>query len=262
MASNNIFIPKTHPRYCSLIIREKLVNGFNKGLVANEGLIAHGRGESFDYLLGEKTTQPALKSINAAAALFVLADLPVISVNGNTAALCAKEICELNHILEKSLIEVNLFYSTKKREELIANELKKYGAKKILGIDTHKAKEIPELESNRRKVDQDGIFIADLVFVPLEDGDRTIALKKMNKKIITVDLNPLSRTSLSADVTIVDNIIRSIPQLIKCIKYHKHNSTKKEMQDIVNCYSNKDSLQESLDIIKSSKTLNTPKNNE
>jgi len=49
-----ILIPKNHPRYCSLKIREKLVEGFEKGFVALEGLIAHGRGESFDYLLGEK----------------------------------------------------------------------------------------------------------------------------------------------------------------------------------------------------------------
>ena len=47
-------IPKDHPRYASLIIREKLVDGFEKGLVAHEGLIAHGRGESFDYLLEKK----------------------------------------------------------------------------------------------------------------------------------------------------------------------------------------------------------------
>src|SRR5919107_1644094 len=250
-------IPKDHPRYCSLMIREKLVYGFENGLVAHEGLIAHGRGESFDYLLGEETTEPALKSINAASALLVLADLPVLSVNGNTAALCAKEICELNYLLEKSLIEVNLFYSTKKREELISNELKKHGAKKILGIETDNTREIPELESNRRKVDQDGIFIADLVFVPLEDGDRAIALKKMNKNVIAVDLNPLSRTSLCADVTIVDNVVRAVPQLIKRIKYHKNNSTKKEMQDIVNCYSNKEVLQDALEIVRSSKTLST-----
>ncbi len=76
MTSNKTFVPKNHPRYFSLVIREKLVEGFKNGLVAPEGLIAHGRGESFDYLLGEKTTQPALKSINAASALFILANFP------------------------------------------------------------------------------------------------------------------------------------------------------------------------------------------
>src|SRR5215210_4241458 len=114
MTSNRVFVPKNHPRYFSLMIREKLVHGFENGLVAPEGLIAHGRGESFDYLLGEKTIESALKSINAASALFILSEHPVISVNGNTAALCAKEICELNQSLEKSSVEINLFYHTEK----------------------------------------------------------------------------------------------------------------------------------------------------
>ncbi len=253
-----ILISKNHPRYKSLMTREKLVNGFKNGLVAHEGLIAHGRGESFDYLLGENTIKPALESINAASALFLLSDHPVLSVNGNTAALCAKEICELNRSLEKSFVEVNLFYRTEKREKLIAKELKKYGLKKILGVGHSRYKEIPELESNRRKVDSKGIFIADLVFVPLEDGDRTIALKKMNKKIITIDLNPMSRTSLTSDISIVDNIIRAIPQLIKYLEYHKKNSTNEELKEIVNCYDNKKVLEESLNILKSSKMLTKP----
>ncbi|MDQ6723920.1 MAG: phosphopantothenate/pantothenate synthetase [Thermoproteota archaeon] len=251
----NITIPTNHPRYFSLMTREKLVAGFEKGLVAREGLIAHGRGESFDYLLGEKTIGPALRAINAASALFILAEYPVLSVNGNTAALCAKEICELNQSLEKSSIEINLFYRTKNREKLIANELKKYGLKKILGIEHNKLTEIPELASNRRKVDPNGIFKADVVFVPLEDGDRTIALKKMSKKIITVDLNPLSRTSITSDVSIVDNIVRSIPRLIHCIEHHKKNSTKKELKEIVSQFNNELVLKESLDILRSSKML-------
>ena len=79
-------IPKSHPRAKSLLIREKLVEGFDDGLVAKEGLLAHGRGEAFDYLLGEKTANFAKKAIQAAAASLLLADIPVISVNGNIAA--------------------------------------------------------------------------------------------------------------------------------------------------------------------------------
>ena len=56
-------IPKSHPRAKSLLIREKLVTGFDKGLVAKEGLLAQGRGEAFDYLLGEKTNQAAKRAI-------------------------------------------------------------------------------------------------------------------------------------------------------------------------------------------------------
>ena len=49
-------IPYNHPRAGSLHIREMLVEGLRNGIVAHEGLIAHGRGEAFDYLIGEKTT--------------------------------------------------------------------------------------------------------------------------------------------------------------------------------------------------------------
>ena len=55
---------------------------------------------------------------------------------------------------------------------------------------------------------------ADVILVPLEDGDRTIALKKAKKKIITFDLNPLSRTAQTADVTIVDNVTRAMKLLV------------------------------------------------
>ena len=253
--SEKTIIPKDHPRYVSLITREKLVDAFERGLVAREGLIAHGRGETFDYLFGEKTSDPALCAINAASALLLLADHPVISINGNTAALSAKEICALNQILEKSLIEINLFYRYKNREQIIADELRKYGANRILGIDTKNLTQIPELSSNRRTVDRDGIFVADVVFVPLEDGDRTITLKKMNKKVISIDLNPLSRTSLSSDISIVDNIVRVIPHLIKNVDYHKRNSTEQELKDIVNNFDNKKVVREAIDIIKSSKTF-------
>ena len=51
---------KSHPRLDSLLIREKLVKGFDNNLVAKEGLL-HGRGETFDYLLGEKTSKSTLK---------------------------------------------------------------------------------------------------------------------------------------------------------------------------------------------------------
>ena len=80
-------IPKSHPRLNSLLIREKLVDGFNNNLVAKEGLLAHGRGEAFDYLIGEKTSNSAKKAIKAAAFMLKNAENSVISVNGNFAAL-------------------------------------------------------------------------------------------------------------------------------------------------------------------------------
>ena len=109
-------IPKSHPRAKSLLIREKLVSGFDKGLVAKEGLLAQGRGEAFDYLLGEKTGKLAKLAIKSAAAQILLAKSPVISVNGNIAALCPKEVVKLAH-QTGSKIEVNLFYANEKRRQ-------------------------------------------------------------------------------------------------------------------------------------------------
>lgn len=210
-------IPKSHPRAVSLHIREKLVNGFRNGLVVEEGLLAHGRGEMFDYLIGEKTTKTSHEAIKAAAIALVSAKFPVISVNGNFAALCAKEIVELSKAVGAK-IEVNLFYASEKRKKAIAETLRKNGAREILGIDPKYATKIPRLDSARRVVDKRGIFSADVVLVPLEDGDRTIALKKFGKNVITFDLNPMSRTAQTADITIVDNVIRGLPILIGMCK--------------------------------------------
>jgi 4-phosphopantoate--beta-alanine ligase len=33
--------------------------------------------------------------------------------------------------------------------------------------------------------------------------------------VISIDLNPLSRTAIASNVTIVDNIVRAIPNMIK-----------------------------------------------
>ena len=206
-------IPKSHPRYLSLQIREKLVNGFDNNLVAKEGLLAHGRGEAFDYLIGEKTTKSAKNAIKAAASMLNQAQKSVISVNGNFAALCPKEIIQLAKITD-SKIEVNLFYSSEKRKKAISKILKKYGANEILGMDKKQSTKLKGIDSARRIVDKSGIFSADVVLVPLEDGDRTIALKKAKKRIITFDLNPLSRTAQTADVTIVDNVTRAMKLLV------------------------------------------------
>ena len=233
-------IPKSHPRAKSLFIREKLVDGFDDGVVAKEGLLAHGRGEAFDYLLGEKTTNLAKKSIQAAAATLLLAKNPVISVNGNIAALSAKEIVKLAKLIDAK-IEVNIFYANEARKKNILKTLRKNGAKSVLGFDRKNQTRIPKLDSARRIVDKNGIFAADVVLVPIEDGDRTIALRKFGKKVITFDLNPLSRTAQTAHITIVDNAIRGMEELvIACRKLSGKNEA--SLRKIVQNYSNKKNL--------------------
>ena len=213
-------IPKSHPRFVSLNIREKIVSGYNNGLVAKEGLLAHGRGEAFDYLIGERTMRSARTAINAAAVTLLTAKNSVISVNGNIAALCPKEIIQLAKIT-KSKIEVNLFYHNEDRKKKIVRRLKNVGAKQILGTNPRSNRRIIGIDSPRRIVDKDGIFAADVVLVPLEDGDRTQALKNAGKTVITFDLNPLSRTAQTADITIVDNVVRGMRLLISACKKAK-----------------------------------------
>jgi len=228
-------IPRSHPRYESLLIRERLVRGFKEGYVVLQGLIAHGRGECFDYIVGERTIEPALKAIEAAAAALLLAKYPVISVNGNVAALVAEEVVKLAKKVNAK-IEVNLFYRTEERVKKIAEVLRESGADEVLGVDDAVAT-IPELFSERRRVSPRGIYIADVVLVALEDGDRTEALRKMGKTVIAIDLNPLSRTSLAASITIVDNVVRAIPRISEAVDRLK-TKTEDELEAILRNYSN------------------------
>jgi 4-phosphopantoate--beta-alanine ligase len=240
-------IPPDHPRAESLKTREKLIEQYAKGVVTLAGLIAHGRGEAFDYLLGEKTTSSALKAIEAGAAAMLLAEKPVISVNGNVAALAAEDFVKLSQVTEAK-IEVNLFYRSPDRERAIGKLLEKAGAREILGIDKNASARIPELSSERRRVDPTGIYVADVVLVPLEDGDRTQALVKMGKKVIAVDLNPLSRTAQEASITIVDNITRAAPKLSETARELKREGKKKCQRILVN-FDNQKNLNESITLI-------------
>ncbi len=234
-------IPKSHPRAESLYVRERLVHAFDNGLVAKEGLMAHGRGEAFDYLVGEKTSKSAKNAIKAAAFALVTAEYPVISVNGNIAGLCPREIVELAKVVNAK-IEINLFYSSDKRKLNILKTMRENGADEVLGIIKKDSARISGLDSARRIVDKNGIYVADVVLVPLEDGDRTIALKKAGKKVITFDLNPLSRTAQTADITIVDNVVRGIKELIGAVKKQRGQPSAK--------FDNKKNLAESISEIK------------
>ncbi|MEM3437270.1 MAG: 4-phosphopantoate--beta-alanine ligase [Nitrososphaerales archaeon] len=236
-----IEIPPNHPRIDSLRIREKLVMNYRLGIVVPQGLIAHGRGEAFDYLLGERTIKPAFEAITAAGAAMLLAKHPVISVNGNSSALAAKDLVKLANIT-KSKIEVNLFYRSFEREIAIEKALIEAGAKEVLGIGDRASARIPELNSERRKVDVRGIYSADLVLLSLEDGDRTEALRKMGKKVIAIDLNPLSRTAQYASITIVDNIVRALPLLINEVQRLKFKN-EKELWEIVRRFDNEKNLE-------------------
>jgi 4-phosphopantoate--beta-alanine ligase len=241
---NDTHVSKRHPRAESIRIREKLTGHVETRVLALAGLIAHGRGEAFDYILGEETTPSAKKAITAAAAMLLLAEHPVLSVNGNVAALCPEEFVELSEETGAKL-EVNLFHRLPGREEAIDAVLREAGAKEVLGVDGSATARIEEVFSDRRTVDPRGILVADVVFVPLEDGDRTEGLVRMGKRVVTVDLNPMSRTAQFADVTIVDNVVRAIPLLASEAKRLK-NESPEALREIVDSYSNRDALSDAM----------------
>jgi 4-phosphopantoate--beta-alanine ligase len=201
-------IPTDHPRYRSLVTRELLAESVRKGIVSPEGLTAHGRGEAFDYFIGERTTKSALLAERTAAALLLSARHPVISVNGNTAALAAQEIAALQKACGAK-VEVNLFHRTEERVHLIEDRLRSAGAEVFSGT----AELLLPLSHDRAWCRREGIFSADIILVPLEDGDRCEALVNMGKVVIAIDLNPLSRTSRRATLTIVDELTRALPNI-------------------------------------------------
>jgi 4-phosphopantoate--beta-alanine ligase len=235
-------IPKNHPRYDSLITRDIIQKGLKKGLVHNTGLIAHGRGEAFDYLIGEETIPIADEAEKVAAASLLMAKNPVISVNGNVVILAGKDCVLLSKSIP-SIIEVNLFHRNKNRIEKIIDKLKILGAEEVLGKKGDA--EIIGLHHDRAICDKNGIFISDVILVPLEDGDRCEALKKMGKTVITIDLNPLSRTSNTAHITIVDNVTRAIPNIRKWVDILR-DKNKKDLKNILYNWDNKIMLKKTL----------------
>ena len=204
-------VPASHPRYASLRTRDAIVAGVERGVTSVHGLVAHGRGEAFDYLLGERTRDFAREAIDAAAAMLVAAGRPVVSVNGNAAALVPGDLVALAAAIDAPL-EVNIFHASKERERAIREHMVAHGAPHVLMPSAHAV--LDHIDSNRRFVNPHGIHAADVVFVPLEDGDRCQALVRSGKRVITVDLNPMSRTSRTATVTIVDNVTRALPLLL------------------------------------------------
>ncbi len=236
-------IPEDHPRYRSLVTRELLVKGVEDGITSTQGLIAQGRGEAFDYLLGEQTTGSAREAARVAVAMMLLAKRPVISVNGNAAALVPGELCELSAAL-KAPLEVNLFHRSEERVGKIVSLLKSRGCATVYGDRPDRL--IPGLWHERARATSGGIYGADVVLVPLEDGDRCEALVEMGKKVIAIDLNPLSRTARAATVTIVDNIVRAVPNMVAMAGDMKTLNAA-ELGRIADVFDNRRNLAQALD---------------
>ncbi|MDD1670291.1 MAG: phosphopantothenate/pantothenate synthetase [Methanomicrobiales archaeon] len=224
-------IPRDHPRYRSLVARERLAACAREGVVTPEGLTAHGRGEAFDYLLGERTTESALLAERIAAAMLLSARAPVISVNGNTAALAAEGVADLQ-AASGARVEVNLFHRTEERVEKITRLLGAAGVEVLSG----RAEPLLPLSHPRALCLREGIFSADTVLVPLEDGDRCAALVGMGKRVIAIDVNPLSRTARTATLTVVDELTRALPNIARACRELRQGRGEKLMSSPENRY--------------------------
>ena len=115
-------VPESHPRYASLMARKMLTDAAAAGMLADSALIGHGRGEAFDYLLGEETCEPARKAIVETAARLQSSEKCVISVNGNAVALAGPQLIACAAVLNCP-IEVNIYYRTPERMEALLSAL-------------------------------------------------------------------------------------------------------------------------------------------
>ena len=206
----------SHPRYRSLLMRHRLEVAAEKGMLADSALIAHGRGEAYDYLIGERTISSADFATRVALRCLKEAEHPVLSVNGNVVALAGDEMLQLAHLLNCP-VEVNIFYRTPERMAVLLSDLDERNNRLGLNVEILGANpdaEIPGLKGPRAKCESKGILQSDVLLVPLEDGDRCQALVAMDKTVIVVDLNPLSRSSQTGSITIVNEVTRCIAELV------------------------------------------------
>ena len=207
-------IPDSHPRATSLRLRDRLVSGLHSGIVTETGLIAHGRGEALDYLLGERTHPFAERAVAAASALLTLAVHPVVTVNGNAVALCDRDLLTLASDQPRLGFEVNIFHYTRERAQRMVAHMRQLGLTRILEFGESGAPDVvPNLDSLRRFMHPEGVGRADAVLVAIEDGDRCQALVASGRKVIAVDLNPLSRTAQLAHISIIDELTRVLTAL-------------------------------------------------
>ncbi len=203
-----------------------------EGMVDPTGLISHGRGEAFDYLMGEKTIPPAREAERAAAAFLLKAENPVVCMNGNSIALDPKGMIELAHAVPAKM-EVNIFHRTEERMEKLISYMESQGASDVLGRNPDAR--IPGLNHARALCINEGVFTSDVIVVPIEDGDRAEALVGMGKVVISIDLNPLSRTSKTATVPISDEISRALANIRESVEELRGNTA--EIERITSSYS-------------------------
>ncbi len=231
----------SHPRYQSLLLRHRLEEAEKLGMLAGSAMIAHGRGEAYDYLLGEQTIPSAHEATLHALKALSNAERPVISLNGNAVALAGEQLLVLAQQLNCP-VEINIFYRTHERMSALLGRLESIKNERSIDVEILGAEpnaRIPGLKGPRAKCTKEGIIDSDTILVPLEDGDRCEALVAMGKTVIVIDLNPLSRSAKMGTITIVDELTRVVENMLSQFDSIKMSKTS-------NTYDNDETLRDAL----------------
>lgn len=231
----------SHPRYQSLLLRHRLEEAEKLGMLAGSAMIAHGRGEAYDYLLGEQTIPSAHEATLHALKALSNAERPVISLNGNAVALAGEQLLVLAQQLNCP-VEINIFYRTPERMSALLGRLESIKKERSIDVEILGAEpnaRIPGLKGPRAKCTKEGIIDSDTILVPLEDGDRCEALVAMGKTVIVIDLNPLSRSAKMGTITIVDELTRVVENMLSQFDSIKMSKTS-------NTYDNDEALRDAL----------------
>ena len=138
-------------------------------------------------------------------------------------------------------MEVNIFHRTEERMEKLITYMESEGGKDVLGRDPDAR--IPGLNHDRALCTHT-LFDCDVIVVPIEDGDRAEALIGMGKTVISIDINPLSRTSKAATIPVSDEMSRALENMIRFV--NELRGKEDEIDSLISSFSNTESRREVL----------------
>ncbi|HIH40756.1 MAG TPA: hypothetical protein HA221_04260, partial [Halobacteria archaeon] len=180
-------IPISHPRYRSIIVREKLVNAYNNNILNDEDLIDFGKEEAVDYFLGEKTTKMAYISYIISIMDMFLAKKPALILD-NISFILAEDT------IRKSVKDAFFVYpSIDGREDRADNIHPFFGDRLLIVINEKSFNEIllkriglPYFKySSTEDIDDLGI---DLLFYHKMDNRQLDGLKNVKKVYFGLNL--------------------------------------------------------------------------
>lgn len=233
-------IPISHPRYRSIIVREKLVNAYNNNILNDEDLIDFGKEEAVDYFLGEKTTKMAYISYIISIMDMFLAKKPALILD-NISFILAEDT------IRKSVKDAFFVYpSIDGREDRADNIHPFFGDRLLIVINEKSFNEIllkriglPYFKySSTEDIDDLGI---DLLFYHKMDNRQLDGLKNVKK--VYFGLNLFSNCYYCSDLVILDNINRFFTN-IERLYFKLIKNDKERLNKLVVKFGNVDFLKE------------------